>query len=239
MRRPLFLAVLLAASAARAGIVVYDHPALKTRLTVHTVDGAASPDAISYEGPKGFYLVTEWELSSLEHGDGWTDFRYDVRGLKAEGFLREENPYGGFKPLAYADDACVAALEKTIGELRGKQEAPDEFAARVAVLRGRAAAVSATWRSYETESASAPGSFIDKAVIDAAAAPLTEAVAAVEAARGERVAGEYRASVSAPTAADPSPKADFYWRQSRALDAASATLSRVSSTLESQRIPNY
>ncbi|HXT01497.1 MAG TPA: hypothetical protein VN915_12545 [Elusimicrobiota bacterium] len=235
----LFLAAVLSASAARAGSVAYEHPALKTRLTVHTADGASLPDAVSYEGPKGFYLITDGELRSLEHGDGWSEFRYDVRALKAQGFLRQEDPYRDAKPVSFADDACVAAIEKTIGELRGKQEAPDEFAARVAALRGRAASVQGTWRSYEAEAASAPGAFIDKSALDATEGPLAEAVAAVESARRVRVAGEYRASVAAPTGADPSPKADFYWRQGRALDAAEAALSRVSAKLESERIPNY
>lgn len=239
MRRPLFLALLLAASSARAATAAYEHPALKARLTVFTAEGASIPDAIAYEGPKGFFLVANSELGALEHGDGYSDFRYDVRALKADGFLREENPYGGFKPLAYSDDACVAAIEKTIGELRGKQEAPDEFAARVAALRRRVAEVRSSWRSSETEAAAAPGAVMDKAALDAAEAPLAEASAAVEAAREQRVAGEYRASVAVATAADPSPKAEFYWRQSRALDAAAATLSRVSATLESERVPNY
>lgn len=237
MRRALFLAVLFSASAARAGSVVYEHPSLHVRLTVHTADGAAAPDAVSYEGPKGFYLVTNAELRALEHGDGWSDFRYDVRALTVNGFLRQEESYSDAKLVSFADDACVAALEKTIGELRGKQEAPDEFAARVVELRRRADEVRSSWRSYEAETAAFPGAVTDKAALDAAEAPLAEAVAAVETARRERVAGEYRASVAAPTAADPSPKADFYWRQSRALDAAAATLSRVSAALNYQRFP--
>lgn len=239
MRRFLFLAAVLASASAQAAVSVYEHPALKTRLTVFTADGAESPDAVAYEGPKGFFLVTDAELRSLERGDGWSEFRYDVRALKADGFLRREDPYRDAKPYAYSDDACVGAVEKTLGELRGKQEAPDEFAARVAALRRRVAEVRATWRSDETESAIAPGSIMDKAALDAAETPLSEASAAVEAARERRVAGEYRAAVAAPTAADPSPKAGFYWRQGRALDAASATLSRVSETLQSERIPNY
>src|SRR6185503_1353575 len=61
MRRSLFLAAVLAASSARAAVAVYEHPALKTRLTVFTADGASAPDAVAYEGPKGFYLIGDAE----------------------------------------------------------------------------------------------------------------------------------------------------------------------------------
>ncbi|HEX4047811.1 MAG TPA: hypothetical protein VH309_08255, partial [Elusimicrobiota bacterium] len=67
MRHALLASVLLlAAASVRAGDVVYDHPALMVRLTVHTVEGAAAPDALTYEGPRGFYLIGDSELSSLE-----------------------------------------------------------------------------------------------------------------------------------------------------------------------------
>jgi len=240
MRHALILAAVLA-SAARAGNVVYEHPALKTRLTVHTVDGAAAPDAVSYEGPKGFFLVTSAELRGIERYDGWANVVYDVRALTADGFLHRENPYGDAEVCSFAQDACVAAVENTIGELlgRGKQEAPDEFAARVAGLRRRAAAARSTWRSYETEAASFSNAILDKAALDAAEAPLAEAAAAIDAARAERVTGEFRAASAAPTAGEPSPKADFYWRQGRALDDAAAKLSRADATLASARTPAY
>ena len=237
----IFAAAVLAASAARAGSVVYEHPALKVRLTVHSVDGAAAPDALSYEGPKGFYLIKASELSSFEHGDGYSTFRYDVRALKADGFLSQEASYLEAKPCRFADDACVASIENTIGSLigRGKQEAPDEFAARVVALRGRAQSTQSTWRSYKIEAESGSSMILDKGALDAVAKPLADAVATVEDSRSRRLANEYLANVAAPTAADPNPKADFYWGQSRALDAASATLSRVGAMLESNRIPYY
>lgn len=242
MRHALLVtAALLAVSAARAASVVYDHPVLKVRLTVHSAQGSSVPDALSYEGPKGFFLVTNAELRALEHGDGYSDLRYDVVALTAEGLLRWEDPYYDVKTCGFADDACVAAIEKTLDELigRGKQEAPDEFAARVAALHRRVDETRATWRSLETEASAVSGTTSDEAALDAATAPLADAESAVEAARAARVTGEYRASVAAPTAADPSPKADFYWRESRALDGADAALSRADATLAAARTPAY
>jgi hypothetical protein len=223
MRHALILTVaVLAASAARAGNVVYEHPALKVRLTVHVVDGAAAPDALSYEGPGGFYLIKASELSSLERGDGYSTTRYDVNVLDADGFLRQSESYLDAKPCAYSSDACVSSIEAALNELvsRGKQEAPDEFAARVAELRRRAA------RTH----ASGTG---------AAATLLADAAAVLEAARAERVTGEARAAGVAPTSANPNPKADFYFRESRSLDAASGLLSRAEAAIRSEEIPNY
>lgn len=241
MRRALILSAVLAASAARAANVVYEHPALKVRLTVHTVEGSSAPDALSYEGPEGFYLITESELSSLERGDGYSDIRYDVRELTAAGFLSQDESYEDAKPCRYSDDACAAAIGKALGELigRGKQEAPDEFAARVVVLRRRAEQTRASWRALQAEASSGSGTILDQGALDAATAPLAKALAAVEAARAARVAGEYRAAVAAPTAADPNPKADFYCAESRSLDAASAALSRADAVLASETVPNY
>jgi hypothetical protein len=240
MRHALMLAAVLA-SAARAGNVVYEHPALKVRLTVHTVEGAAAPDAISYEGPEGFYLIKASELSSFEHGDGYSTFRYDVVELRADGFLKQEVSYVDAKPFRFADDACVAAVENTIGSLigRGKLEAPDEYVARTVTLRRRAQQARSTWRSYEIEAESGSTMILDKAALDAVAKPLADAVAAVEDSRSQRLAREYLANVAAPTAADPNPKADFYVNQSRALDTASAALSRVDGVLASARLPSY
>ena len=237
----IFAAAVLAASAARAGNVVYEHPTLKVRLTVHTVAGAAAPDALSYDGPKGFYLIKASELSSFEHGDGYSTFRYDVRALTADGFLSQEVSYLKAKPCRFADDACVASIENTLGSLigGGKLEAPDEFAARVVVLRRRTQSTQSAWRSYKIEAESESSRILDKGALEAVAKPLADAVASVEDSRSHRLAREYLASVAAPTAADPSPKADFYWEQSLMLDEASQTLYRVSATLESNLIPYY
>ncbi len=235
------LAVLLLSSVVRAAEVVYEHPALKVRLTVLTVDGASAPDALAYEGPMGFYLITAGELHSFEHTDGWSGFELDVREFTASEYSRRQQPYEPASSCRYADDACVAPIEALIGELRrsGKREAPDAFAWRVAALADEAAAEQSTWRSYEAEAASASGAIADKAALDAARKPLDEAAAAVAAARAQRIGGEYRASVAAPTAADPNPRAAFYWRESRALDAAAATLAETERVLSSEPIPAY
>jgi|GEM_PF-2447879 len=235
------LAVLILSSAARAASVVYEHPALKVRLTAHASDGAAAPDALSYEGPKGFYLIRSDELRSFQHVDGWSGFVLDAREFTVDGYRRRASSVEDAVTCRFSDDACVAEIENLIAELRsgGKREAPDEFALRVAALHDQSETEQATWRSYEAESSSAEGAISDKPALDAAKKPLDAAAAAVSAARAERISGEYRASIAAPTAADPNPRADFYWRQSVALDAAAQTLADVGRTLSSEPIPTY
>ncbi|HEX4048415.1 MAG TPA: hypothetical protein VH309_11300, partial [Elusimicrobiota bacterium] len=95
-----------------------------------------------------------------------------------------------------------------------------------------------SWRALEAEASSPAGTVLDEGALDAATAPLAGALAAVESARADRVAGEYRASVAAPTAADPNPKADFYCRERRALDAASQALSRADAVIASETVSN-
>ena len=187
-------------------------------------------------------MIQASELSAFEYGDGYSAFRYGVRALRADGWLSQPESFLDPKVSRFDDDSCVAPIEETIAGLigrDGKQEAPDEFAARVAVLRGRARSTQSTWRAYEIEAESASGTVLDKAALDAAGQPLAEAVAAVEAARAERVTGEYRAAAAAPTSADPNPKADFYSNQSRSLDAASSALHHVDDVIASGRIPYY
>jgi hypothetical protein len=233
------LAVLLLASGVRAAGVVYEHPALKVRLTVLTAEGDSAPDALAYEGPKGFYLITAAELHSFEHTDGWSGFEMDVRRLTPTEYSRRRQPYEDPFSCRYADDACVAPIEEIIGELRssGKHEAPDEFALRSAQLADQAAAAAAQWRSEETEAAS--GAISDKDALDALEQPLAAAAAKVAAVRALRVGGEYRACVAVPTAVDPDPRADFYWRQGRALDAAAASLAETERVMSSERISAY
>ncbi|MFI5361880.1 MAG: hypothetical protein ACHQ49_07920 [Elusimicrobiota bacterium] len=241
MRSALFLAVLCIASAARAESVVYEHPAVKTRLTVHYATGAKAPDAVTYEGPKGFYLIMAYELATFAHGDGYSGFRYDVRSLTTGGFVSQKESFQEPKTFGFADDRCVAMIEDAIDGLKfkGKQEAPDEFANRVTLWRGRAEQIRSTWSAYEAESAMGAGMIMNKDGLDAAETPLNDAVAAIESARAERVTGEYKAAVAAPTAADPNPKADFYWRQYRALAVAADEIGRVSETLRAARMPAY
>jgi len=235
------LAALLCPAAAGAASVVYEHPALRARLTVHTPDGASAPDALSYEGPKGFYLVTAADLRSLERYDGWINATYGVRALGAAGLSSQEDPYRPAAAYPYSDDSCVAAVEQALSALigRGKQEAPDEFAARVATLRSAALSTRSLWRSYETSAREVPGSVLDKPALDGAETPLNEALAAIEAARAERVTGEARAASAAATAAEPNPKAAFYWRQGRALDAAAGKLARAGDVVRATPLPAY
>ncbi len=235
------LAALLLTSSARAAGVVYDHPALKMRLTAFTVDGAKNPDAVAYEGRKGFYLIKASELRTFERVDGWSGIVQDVREFTPTEYIRRDQPYVAASSCRYADDACVAVIEGLVDELRarGKREAPDDFALRTAELSEQAASEQSTWRSYEAEAVSDPDAIADKAALDAGRKPLDEAAAAVARARALRIGGECRAAAAAPTTEDPNPRAEFYWRQSLALDAAADTLTRADWMLRSQPVPAY
>ncbi len=241
MRYLITLAVLFLASQSRAASVVYDHPALKVKLTIHTMAGAKRPDAVSYEGPKGFYLIKNGDLSSLSRYDGWTQWRYQEYALTEKGFSTNEVSYMTPVVSPYGDAAAVKMIEVALSALqgKGKQEAPDEFAVRVADLRRKSAHARGTYASLSTITNSYGGMVKDPAVVAAQDATIASGERIVAESAALRVTGEADAARAAATASNPNPKAEFYWQQSLKLDAAESAIGSAQYALDQQPIPAY
>jgi hypothetical protein len=237
----LLAAALLWTSQAHAANVVFDHPSAKAKLTVHTEDGAPTPAAISYEGPLGYFLVTQAELAGLAQYDGWMQTTNNVYTLQASGLQFLDQSYSTPRLYGYAADDSVPALESVIRTLqaKGQQEAPDEFAARVADLRHRAGRARMTLNSMTAMARMSPGSVQNPEVVAQQEKPIAQAEKDVAEAAALRVTGEADAARAAASPEDPNPRADFYWRESLKLDSASSALSASQYALDQQPVPAY
>jgi hypothetical protein len=246
MIQALFIAASLLAQASSAQApgrsVVFDVPLAKAKLTVHTKAGAASPDSVTYEGPKGHFLVSSTELGDLSRENTCSPILENVYGLSNGGLTYRTSTAEAEATLAWSAPAAVSRLETAISELRGKakkEEAPDEFAARVASLKRRADAAEGLRQSLKLANELHPGYILDTAELDSLQSRLAVAAATIAASKSERVKGEAAAAAAAPSAEDPNPKATFYWRQRLALDEAARAVAQSEDSLRLLPVPQY
>lgn len=130
--KPAALAALLLTSFARAAGVVYDHAALKVRPTAFTIDGQENPDALSYEGPQGFYLLRASELRARGMREAPDNFAVRTAEL-SEQASSEQSAWRSYEAEAISDPDAISDKPA----LDAARKPLDEAAAAVARSRSQ------------------------------------------------------------------------------------------------------
>lgn len=228
---PLFLLALSLGAAPAAADSVYRHP--QAKLTSHHAE-AEPTSCVSYEGPRGHYLITSDDL----YGLGWdlSDMQTRYNILRWDGDALSHQPHNRAPATRHAlnDASSVAAIEGVLEQLiakKGKKKAPDELRARITKSLARAARAESRRKAFAAAESLAPGSQKDPALI----AGLKDRVAAV-AAETQRVE-DARVQVEpeldgllAP--GNPNPKASFYAGMGANLALREAELARIEASLD-------
>lgn len=228
------LAVLLAApAAADTRTTVNRHG--NAKISAHTLGRFHNPYALSYEGPKGHYLVTAEDLYGLGYDDENTQTRYNVWGFSGAALTHKVDHRAGESKVRFDNAGIVAMAETAIDELvkKGKKPAPAEFADKIKAIETRAARLETRRKALEAAEALVPGTIKDPAAL----AKLKDDIssAADEAKRIEEVRVEVEPKLDQlidPN--NPNPKASFYAGLGHTLAEENRVLDRVQNNLDWQ-----
>lgn len=227
---------LLAAPAAAADIRTTVDRHGNATISAHYQGRFHNPYALTYQGPKGHYLVTADDLYSLGWDEEERQLRHNVWRFDGAALSHQIDHRAGASKVRFADAGIIAMAESAIDELvrkKGKKQAPAELADKIKALRDRAARLETRRKALETAEAVAPGYIKDPAALAALKDDIE--AAAVEAKRIEEVRIEAEPNLDKLIdPQNPNPKASFYAGLGSTISEENRLLDRVQANLDWQ-----